>query len=145
MIHGMNIARWFIFALLLPMVMLLAVVALELFSPVDAFFQPVCPEGFWRKPLILGSRFCAYTPISVLTYAIEFSFSIAVTLFCTSVLSKQHRLITIRVLLLFWLCVPLALAFHDHLSWSLLAAFAVALFFWLALVVLSKFLPKVLQ
>jgi hypothetical protein len=145
MIRQMKTARWFIFALLLPIVLLLSLVILTLSSPVNAFFQPFCPAGFWRKPLIFGARFCAYTPISVLTYAIEFGFCIAVTLFCSVVLSKQYRIMTVRVLLLFWLCVPLVLALHDHLSWSLLAAFAVALFFWLALVVLSKFLPQLVK
>ena len=116
-------ARWFAFIFLL----LGVEISIWLFSPANELLRPFCPYGFWHKPLLFGARYCGYAPVSILGSAVKFGIFVLASLLCVLVLRPRVRLVTVRVLLLLWLIVPVVLAIRSELSWSLLAAFAVAL------------------
>ena len=134
----MTKARWLAFLVLLPIAELSAWLA----SPVGEILHPFCPQGFWREPLLFGSSYCGYAPVSILTTAVEFGGLILVSLLCALVIPQHSRFLTVRVLLLLWLCFPVATGIWRGLSWSSLAEFTVAVIFWLSFAVLAIVRPN---
>jgi predicted membrane channel-forming protein YqfA (hemolysin III family) len=131
-------ARWIVFLVLLP----IAEFSVWLALPLNEFLHTFCPQGFWRKPLLFGSNYCGYAPISILTAAIEFGGLIAVSLLCVLVIPQRSRFRAVRVLLLVWLCVPVAIGMWRGVSWSTLAEFTVSMLFWLGLSVFALVWPN---
>ena len=130
-------ARWIAFLVLLP----IAEFSVSLALPISKLLHTFCPQGFWRKPLLFGSNYCGYAPISILTAAIEFGGLIVVSLLCVLVIPQRSRFHAVRVLLLAWLCVPVATGIWRGVSWSTLAEFTVSLLFWLGLSVVALLWP----
>jgi len=130
--------RWVGFLALLS----IAVFAAWLAFPFGEVLRPFCPQGFWREPLLFGSQYCGYPPVSILTAGIQFAGLVLVSLLCVLALPKQHRFHTVRVLLLVWLGLPLVAGIWSGLSWSSLAEFTVALLFWLSISVIAAVWPN---
>lgn len=130
--------RWLAFLILLPVTGLLTLIV----SPVGELLRPFCPQGFWRKALMFGSDHCGYAPVSILAGAVEFASAILVSLLCILIIPRHYRFRTARVLLLLWICFPVAIGLWQGLSWSSLAEFAVAIFLWLIFAVLATVWPN---
>jgi hypothetical protein len=119
--HFLSAARWlFLVACLYLLAVYLLMFIFMGDYTIDAFFRPMCPDGWWHTSPFWAH--CAFPPVSIAKYAIVYTAAFTVALSLTFLLAPRFKKKSCYALMSICILAPIVWQLVFGVSWTACAS-----------------------